>query len=148
MKYADMETNIAYGDLKNDKAQKLIVDQVKLLLGLFSLQGDSGFSAAYKLSMFNKLVKFENLTKLSFDDSEFDMESYGFDFKQNKRNSKVFKELSSNRYTYNDSFVKVPQYTITGDGTVTENVFKSHIHGGIVVLKENGSMYYFRKSIH
>ena len=60
----------------------------------FSKEGHSGFSAGYALALLSKLLKFEPLSPLTGEDSEWvDVaEVSGYPLYQNKREGRVFKE--------------------------------------------------------
>ena len=70
--------------------QKQICDNLIELLEVLSQQGHSGFSAPYLLNLFNKLARFQPITALTGEDSEWSEVSEGM--LQNKRDSTVFME--------------------------------------------------------
>ena len=60
------------------------------LVGLFGMEGHSGFSAAYAHNLLNKLLDYKPVCPLTGEDSEWnEVESETY---QNRRNSSVFKE--------------------------------------------------------
>jgi hypothetical protein len=76
--------------------QKMICDNIEELLNTFASQGHSGFSADYALGIFEKAVRFDPLTPLTGEDSEWLSISNEMSGKkelyQNIRCSEVFKE--------------------------------------------------------
>ncbi len=74
----------------DDEMQQLMCKQILELLELFMSHGHSGFSAPYAINLFTKLAKFDTISPLTGDDSEWI--EVGDDVYQNNRNSAVFKE--------------------------------------------------------
>lgn len=68
----------------------MLGQSVMKLIDVFSDEGHSGFSAGMAISLFEKLARFEPITPLSGDDSEW-MEIYDGEW-QNKRCPHVFKD--------------------------------------------------------
>lgn len=87
----------------DDDMQKLICENVTDLLCVMSLQGHSGFSASYMLSLFGSLSKFEPITPLTGADSEW--VEVGDDTLQNKFCGSVFKRISSGKSYWLDHYV-------------------------------------------
>jgi len=81
------------GWLKNgeycDEMQEAVCKNILEMLGVFSKEGHSGFSANYTLNLFEKLARFKPIKPLTFEDDEW-AETEG-QLYQNKRNSAVFK---------------------------------------------------------
>lgn len=76
----------------DDDVQEAICNNVIDLLEAISKQGHSGFSAPYMLSLLDKLARFEPLSPLTGDDSEWaEVENNTW---QNKRCCEVFKDES------------------------------------------------------
>lgn len=69
-------------------------NHILLMIEEFSKEGHSGFSASYATNILSKLLKYEPLTPLTGEDSEWvDVaEVSGYTLYQNKRASNVFKE--------------------------------------------------------
>lgn len=106
-RYALREFDIAFpGWRKYDTQLSMCIDILKLLR-VFSIQGHSGFSAAYLIPKLTKLLRFEPLTKLTFKDEEFNGN-------QNTRLSSVFKEPNG-KYHYLDSYSIRENYQIAID---------------------------------
>ena len=76
-------------DEEERKMQKLINDNALEIVKKFCEMGHSGFSAEYEINMINRLLKQQNLTKLTLDDNEFVEISNGIF--QNKRDYRIFK---------------------------------------------------------
>ncbi len=72
------------------ETQAMICDNIIDLLKVVSNQGHSGSSLPYLVSLFDKLVKFDPISPLTGDDSEWN--EVGDGLYQNKRDSAVFKE--------------------------------------------------------
>lgn len=89
-----------YGWLDSDEMSTSMCKDVLELLETFSKQGHSGFSVPYAISLFEKLAKYEPLTPLTGDDSEWDDDSEynGNIIYQNKRCSRVFKNSDEVAY--------------------------------------------------
>lgn len=76
-----------------DEAQQWINQQILELVETFSNQGHSGYSAAYALSVFNRLASWKPLTALTGEDDEWtQVEGPNLPLWQNKRCPTVFKE--------------------------------------------------------
>ena len=84
------------------------------LVKTFSNQGHSGMSASLVSSLFNKLVNFENLTPLTFEDDEW--EKIDDNTFQNLRNSSVFKDIDENKPYNVGAYVLVNKKTGTSWG--------------------------------
>ena len=69
--------------------QKMVCDNIIELLDVFSDQGHSGSSAPYVINLFTGLAKFNPISPLTGEDSEWN--EVGDDTFQNNRDSEVFK---------------------------------------------------------
>ena len=78
------------GEFK-DEMQEMICDHVMKLLDMFNDEGHSGSSAHYAINLFEKLAKFEPITPLTGEDSEWNETGHGV--LQNNRCSHVFKDV-------------------------------------------------------
>lgn len=72
------------GDEMNDA----MCDHILKMVDVFAEEGHSGFSAAYAISILQKLLRWEPLSPLTGEDDEWNEENGSF---QNKRCSRVFK---------------------------------------------------------
>lgn len=137
--YAKKEFNYAWGDYSKDEMQNWMADDILDLLSLLSMQGDSGSSFSYKSGVLTKLMRFKPISKLTFEDSEFNEPCGGgfYPSRQNKRNSAVF--LKDNKLTYIDGFSKQSAYKYY-DGKWSDG---SEItwSGSVFVVRDNGSIY-------
>ena len=116
----------------------MLGDAVMELVERFSEQGHSGFSASIAISLFQKVARFEPLTPLTGEDSEWILITDGLKFLdeplyQNRRCSRVFKdkggaydaegkvfrEPSGASYTSRDSRVSVA-FPYTPKTTIVE----------------------------
>lgn len=86
-------------DDDTDEMQKMMYDNLRQLLEVFSSQGHSGFSANYALGLFMKLADFKPITPLTGDDSEW-VKPWGENdgTMQNIRCSRVFKDKDGRTY--------------------------------------------------
>lgn len=74
----------------DDEMQQLMCENILELLDAFDKQGHSGFSANYAISYFTRLAKYEPISPLTGDDSEWI--EIGDNKYQNKRCFSVFKD--------------------------------------------------------
>lgn len=92
------ETELALLGGHQDEMQRLMNQHVLAIVDLFSRQGHSGFSASYAISVLEKLLRYEPLTPLTGDDSEWEEvgQAHGGDKRcwQNKRCSHVFRDVT------------------------------------------------------
>ena len=147
VRHANAEYKIAWPNIDSDKEdegmQRYMCDQVNDLLYLLSSQGDSGGSIGYKINLFDRLAKFQTLSPLTFKDDEFgdNLSISGEDFRQNIRNSAVFKK--GDRYTFNDSFICSGKYYI-GRGNKIIKRDGGNWSGGVFVIPESNqqAIYY------
>ena len=85
--------------------QKMMVDDIAVLLSVLSLQGDSGASYSYKMSLLKAVADFKVLSPLKLTADEFN-EPYNSDkTRQNKRMPSVFKDADGTVYDI-DAIVK------------------------------------------
>lgn len=140
IKHANNEYQFVWKDYKNDEMQSYMCEQINDILALLSTQGDSGFSINYKLNLLKKLIMFEPLSSLTFENSEFNKTYLGSS--QNKRDSRVFKH-EDGRFSFNDGFIKQEKYYI---GKELKIISKNGgcWNGGCFVLKDNGELYYMK----
>jgi hypothetical protein len=83
-----------YGDNQEpDEYGLMVANGVIELLNVFAKQGHSGYSASITNSLFNKLVNYKPLTKLTYEDDEFFGDDTHFSG-MNKRNSELFRDKS------------------------------------------------------
>ena len=93
-------------DEEERKMQKIINDNALEIVKKFCEMGHSGFTAEYEINMINKLLRQQNLTKLTLDDDEFIEISNGIF--QNKRDSRIFKSKDKfNGKPYNVDTMKL-----------------------------------------
>lgn len=101
----------------NQDMRKCILDIVQM----FADQGHSGFSASYAINILEKLLRYEPLSPLTGEDSEWTAIDYGDEIAyQNKRCGRIFKDTDGRAYDI-DGKVFWDWYT-DEDGTK----FKSH----------------------
>lgn len=104
LSYAEHELSLI-GLTKDDPEEmnRMMYDNIMQLLQVFSDQGHSGFSAAYLTSILVPLLRHEPITPLTGDESEWeDVSQYGGNTKfQNKRCSRVFKDVDGSCYDIN-----------------------------------------------
>lgn len=141
IKYAINEFNIAYEDWKEDEMQNLMCNQVLELLSVLDTHGDSGFSIQYKLSLLNKLIRFQPIKPLTFKENEWETDIIDSldNSRQNTRDSRYFLCSNGDIY-YNDDIVKVPTYYIGESKIIIKRRGKS-LRGTIRILDENGKVY-------
>ena len=73
----------------------------------FGKEDHSGYSASYAINLLNKLLRFEPLSPLSGDDSEWNEVGHGVF--QNKRCFHVFKDADGKAYDSNGrGYIKFP----------------------------------------
>lgn len=90
------ERELQYLSKDPDEMQQQINTDIMALLSLFSLQGHSGSSAAYTTSVLTKLLRWEPITPLTGEDSEW--VEVGTGVFQNSRCSRVFKDADGGAY--------------------------------------------------
>lgn len=89
-----------------DGPNKWIQENVLELLAVLAVQGHSGGSIGYCLSMFKKLGAFEPLAPLTGHDDEWN--EIGDDVWQNRRCSHVFKSLKDGAYDIDGRIFREP----------------------------------------
>ena len=141
IKYAINEFNIAYEDWKEDEMQDLMCNQVLELLSVLDTHGDSGFSIQYKLSLLNKLIRFQPIKPLTFKENEWETDIIDSldNSRQNTRDSRYFL-CSNGDIHHNDDIVKVPTYYI-GESKIIIKRRGESLRGTIRILDENGKVY-------
>jgi hypothetical protein len=75
----------------SDEMDRAMRNHILKMVEVFSDEGHSGFSAGYALAILSKLLKFEPLTPLTGEDSEWNLVSEIDNLYQNRRCSHVFK---------------------------------------------------------
>lgn len=96
IEHAKREIAIAGWDKpETDDMQKRIVAHVMKLLQIFSDEGHSGSSAPYAMTLFSTLAKFEPITPLTGDESEWGTQASP---NQNNRCGRVFREADGTAY--------------------------------------------------
>lgn len=107
VEYAKSEFNRAgwcHPDLVfDDKMQEAVCQNVMDMLCVFSSEGHSGFSANYTLDVFNKVVRFNPISPLTGDDSEWN--EVGGDTYQNRICGTVFKRGKDGKAYWLDRYV-------------------------------------------
>jgi len=96
LEYAKSELNrIGMSEDSPDDMNKAMYEHIIKMVEEFSKEGHSGYSAAYAISLLSKLLKYNPITPLTGDDSEWmeiaDQPDTGIIY-QNKRHSAVFKD--------------------------------------------------------
>lgn len=92
LSHADRELRIAgYSPESDEGPNKWAYENVTDLIRLFSMQGHSGFSANYVMTVFHKLAMFTPLAPLTGEDGEWIEVSEGLF--QNKRAGHIFKRV-------------------------------------------------------
>lgn len=82
-----------------DSMNRMMADHMEGMMRLFALEGHSGSSAPYALSLFKTLANFEPFGPLTGEDSEWNDCSYGGrPLWQNNRCSRVFKGADGRAY--------------------------------------------------
>lgn len=143
IKYALDEFKIAYNDWEKEEMQNLMCNQILDLLALLSTQGDSGFSYRYKIERFKRLSSFTPLTKLTFEDDEFESahneyslyDSKKSTIRQNKRDSKYFLH-SDGSIGYLNSITKRISHYIGKDMIIKKSSGEKYYGSVILVLDE------------
>lgn len=91
---------IGMGEDSEDEMNREMRKNILSMLEVFVSQGHSGFSAGYITEMLTKLMRYEPLSPLTGEDSEWtDVSNYGKEpWYQNKRYSSVFKDADGSCY--------------------------------------------------
>lgn len=95
-----------YDPNEKDGPNRWIQDNLLDLLRVMAMQGHSGFSASYLTGAFEKLSRFEPMTPLKGDESEW--VDVGDQMWQNNRLSSVFKEKDGRAYRYDGRVFREP----------------------------------------
>lgn len=95
-----------YDPSEKDGPNRWIQDNVLDMLRVMSMQGHSGSSAPFLSGYFNKLSRFEPLTPITGDASEW--VDVGDGMWQNARLSSVFKEADGRAYRYDGRVFREP----------------------------------------
>lgn len=84
---------VGFTEDSNDEMNVMMRNHILHMIEEFSKEGHSGFSASYAISVLHSLLKFEPLSPLTGEDSEWTdvAEESGYPLYQNKRCSRVFK---------------------------------------------------------
>lgn len=90
IKHAEYELSLV-GE-QNDTLQKAMNSGILRIVKLFAEENHSGLSADYVINIINKLLKFEPITPLTGENSEWVEVSEGLH--QNKRCSRIFKDIN------------------------------------------------------
>lgn len=103
VEFAKRELAILAGDAgENDEQQRWMNEHLVRMVETFTGEGHSGFSASYAISLLTKLLRFQPLTPLFGDDSEWnDITAYGSGGEmewQNNRCFSVFKRADGTAY--------------------------------------------------
>lgn len=102
--------------------QKIANDDIMKLVDVFSKQGDSRFSAEYKIGILEKLLRFNPISPLTGDDDEWNEVGYGDNdgtktTYQNKRCGAVFKDVDNATGTAVAYYIH--KYTVSDNGGIT-----------------------------
>lgn len=98
-KHAEYELSLLGG--KDCEMQQAINKNILEIVKIFSEEGHSGFSANYATNIINKLLRFEPITPLTGDESEWGEDFDGDGTRQNKRCSHVFIDKDGKAYDIN-----------------------------------------------
>jgi hypothetical protein len=92
--HAKRELDIIGMTESTDSMDKSMRDHILHMIEEFSKEGHSGFSASYAISCLQKLLRFEPLSPLTGEDSEWCnvSEASGYTLYQNNRCSRIFKD--------------------------------------------------------
>jgi hypothetical protein len=98
--HAKQELKYIGMDIDNsDEINLSMTKDILELVSVFSDQGHSGFSANYCINILEKILRFEPLSPLTGEDSEWVLLDYDPNMKfQNKRSSTVFKREDGTAY--------------------------------------------------
>jgi len=103
----------------------MLAEAAIALLKTFSLEGHSGFSAGLAISLFEKTSRFQPLTPLTGEDSEWTLLDYDERMTaQNKRCFSVFRRADGTAYDINGKVFREPSGTcFTSSASVVEVTF-------------------------
>jgi hypothetical protein len=119
--FAEQELD-AIGMTDEDEMNGAMRKHILHMIKEFSQEGHSGFSASYAIGILTKLLKYEPLSPLTGEDSEWvDVaEQSGGTLYQNKRCSRVFKDPNS---VYDIDGKVFYEWATDEDGTKYKNYF-------------------------
>lgn len=89
--FAKSELDII-GIKEDDEVDKAMRNHILQMVSVFEDEGHSGFSASYAIGLISKLLKFQPLSPLTGEDSEWNLVSEIDMCYQNKRCAHVFKD--------------------------------------------------------
>jgi hypothetical protein len=116
----------------SDSTQQAMCEHVMDLLRVFGDEGHSGTTAPYAINLFSKLAKFEPITPLTGDDSEWneisDECTDEVSVYQNKRCGAVFKQ--SNRFDGKPYYLEAVVFWDWHTDSETGRKFKSYYTSG------------------
>lgn len=99
------------------RINRLMRDNIIELLTVFAEQGHSGFSANYAINIFNKLARFKTISPLTFKEDEWEEPCNLAGTRQNKRDSRFFKNADGSiSYLYAYCHRDTQKYIIKDDG--------------------------------
>lgn len=100
LEHAKRELDLVGMTADNDEElNRMMREHILTMVEVFSNEGHSGFSANYAINILSKLLKFEPISPLTGEDSEWTALDYGDDMKwQNNRLSRVFKGADGRAY--------------------------------------------------
>ena len=104
VRHAKEELSKIEGSGDKDGMQSRINKSLICLVGLFGMEGHSGFSAGYARNLLNNLLDYKPISPLTGEDSEWN--EIGSETYQNRRNSSVFKDEKIG-YAYDIDAVRV-----------------------------------------
>lgn len=100
--FAKSELDIILKNCEDEEAKEMqqkMNENIVEIVKVFAQQGHSGFSAGYAINLIEKLLKYEPITPLTGEDSEWIELNYNDDTAyQNKRCSRVFKDKDGRAY--------------------------------------------------
>lgn len=138
----------ALAEDNGDGPNKWIYDNILEIIKIFGEQGHSGFSASYLISSLEKLMRWEPLTPLTFEDDEWECVGDRGDFPQyqNKRLSSVFKDGKDGQSYYLYAIIMREENGSTWSGSFTlkdgSTIGRSHyIKKGINFPHKNKTFY-------
>ncbi len=126
VKHAEHELSLIPTDGEGDDDCKLAMNKHILgMVRLFAAEGHSGFSANYAINILRKLLRFEPLTPLTGDDSEWrDCDEYPEGSEQNKRCGRVFRDKEGRAYDVEGKvFCEPSGASYTGKGSEVDVTF-------------------------
>lgn len=119
-RWAEREVARLLGDPEGDEMQAAMNKHLLKMVRAFGREGHSGFSASYAVGCLEKLLRYEPLTPLTGEDSEWNDISDMSDEPQwqNNRCSHVFKDADGRAYDIDGKvFVEPSGAAFTGNGS-------------------------------